>query len=128
MVMGRNSLKAVLKLPDWPYEGKRVVVLSNTMNEPPEKVRDKVELYSGSINRLVEQLKSENCQRLYIDGGRTIQAFLREGLITDLAITRIPILLGEGLPLFGATGGDIKLRHLKTASYPSGFVTSTYEI
>ncbi len=128
MIMGRNSLETVLTFDEWPYEGKRVVVLSSSMKETPQSVSGKIELYSGSIEELVSMLKIEGCNRLYIDGGKTIQSFLRADLVTDLTITKIPIILGEGLPLFGNLEEEIKLRHVKTVAYPSGFVKSTYEI
>lgn len=118
----------VLGFPEWPYEGKRVVVLSNSLKEIPEQAIGKIELYSGPLKQLFHKLEADGCKRLYIDGGKTIQSFLLEGLITDLTITKIPILLGEGIPLFGNTGKDIKLQHVKTETYPSGFVKSTYEI
>jgi len=133
MVMGRNSMEIVTSFiatgaAEWPYEGKRVVVLSNTLKQAPAQLADKVELYSGSLTELVQRLEHEGCKRLYIDGGKTIQSFLHEGLITDLTITKIPVLLGEGLPLFGNAGQDIKLKHVKTEAYPGGFVQSSYEI
>ena len=85
-------------------------------------------MYSGSIIDLVNNLQNEGCKRLYIDGGKTIQSFLNKNLITDFTITKIPILLGEGLFLFGKTNQDIKLKHVATTSYPSGFVKSIYEM
>jgi dihydrofolate reductase len=128
MVMGRNCMEMVMDFPDWPYEDKRVVVLSNTLKEVPSKLGGKVELYSGSLTELVKRLENDGCKRLYIDGGKTIQSFLNDDLITDLTITKIPILLGEGLSLFGNTKQDIKLKHIATTLYPSGFVKSTYEV
>ena len=113
---------------EWPYKGKRVVILSNTLKQVPAQLADKVELCSGSLTELVQRLKQEGCNHLYIDGGKAIQSFLHEGLITDLTITTIPVLLGEGLPLFGNTGRDIKLKHVKTEAYPGGLVQSSYEI
>ena len=128
MVMGRNSMEMVMGFPEWPYKSKRVIVLSNTLKETPSKLQDKVELYSGSLIKLVTELKNDGCKRIYIDGGKTIQSFINENLITDITITKIPILLGEGLSLFGETKHDIKLKHIESKSYPSGFVKSTYEI
>ena len=128
MVMGRNSMKKVMSFPEWSYEGKRVVVLSNTLKEAPSQLKDKVELYSGSLIMLVTKLKRDGCEHIYVDGGKTIQSFINEDLITDITITRIPILLGEGLPLFGKTKHDIKLKHIESKSYPSGFVKSTYQV
>ena len=127
MVMGRNSMEVVMSFPEWPYQGKRVVVLSDTLKEIPSQLKDKVELYSGSLVKLVTELKNDGCKRIYIDGGKTIQSFINEDLITDITITKIPILLGEGLSLFGRTKHDIKLKHIESKSYPSGFVKSTYE-
>ena len=128
MVMGRNTMEMVMSFPEWPYENKRVIVLSNTLKITPSQLNDKVKFYSGSLIKLVTQLKNEGCKRLYIDGGKTIQAFINEELLTDITITTIPILLGEGLSLFGKTNHDIKLKLLESNSYPSGFVKSTYEI
>ena len=101
MVMGRNSMEMVMSFSEWPYKGKRVIVLSNTLKETPSKLQDKVELYSGSLIKLVTELKNDGCKRIYIDGGKTIQSFINEDLITDITITKKPILLGEGLSLFG---------------------------
>ena len=128
MVMGRNSMEMVMSFPEWPYEGKRVVVLSNTLKEAPPQLKNKVELYSGSLVKLATKLQNDGCKRLYVDGGKTIQSFINENLITDITITKIPVLLGEGLSLFGNTKHDIKLKHIETKSYPSGFVKSTYEV
>ena len=128
MVMGRNSMEKAMSFPEWPYEGKRVIVLSNTLKEAPSQLQDKVELYSGSLIKLVTELKNDGCKRIYIDGGKTIQSFINEGLVTDITITKIPVLLGEGLSLFGKTKHDIKLKHIESKSYPGGFVKSTYEV
>ena len=128
LVMGRNSLEKIIDFPEWPYEDKRVVVLSNTLEEVPAQHVDKFELYSGSLNELVKRLEIDGYKNLYIDGGKTIQSFINNGLVTDMTITTIPVLLGEGLPLFAKIKQDIKLTHLETKSYPNGFVKSTYEV
>jgi len=128
LVMGRNSMEKVIDFPEWPYEDKRVIVLSKTLEEVPAQHVDKFELYSGSLSELVKQLENDGFKSLYIDGGKTIQSFINNNLITDITITKIPILLGEGLPLFGTIKNDIKLIHIETKSYPNGFVKSTYEV
>ena len=65
---------------------------------------------------------------LYIDGGKTIQSFLQARLIQTLIITRIPILIGSGIPLFGNLEQDIKLKHIKTQQFDSGLVQSRYKV
>jgi dihydrofolate reductase len=129
MIMGRNTMDVVVGMGGaWPYAGKRVIVLSNTLKAPPETLVGKIEIYSGSINDLAAGLEKEGYQRAYVDGGQTIQSFINESLITDLTINRIPVVLGEGLSLFGKVPADVRLKHVETKTYPVGFVMSTYEV
>jgi dihydrofolate reductase len=127
IVMGRKTLEKVLTFPDWPYD-KPVIVLSNTLKVIPEQCIGKIEIFQGTVDDLVIKLKAEKRERIYIDGGKTIQSFLAGGYVSDLTLTRIPILIGSGLPLFGSISKDIKLKHIVTKSFPSGFVQSTYEL
>jgi dihydrofolate reductase len=81
---------------------------------------------SGAPASIVSQLVARGVGHAYIDGGITIQGFLQAGLIQRLVLTRIPVLLGSGIPLFGALDRDIALRHLETRQYASGLVQSEY--
>jgi dihydrofolate reductase len=128
LVMGRNSFEKVQSFPEWPYAGMRVVVLSRTLNTIPDQAVGKAELSAGPVEMLAAKLRAEGLGRIYIDGGKTVQSFLRAGLVTDMTITRIPILIGSGLPLFGELPGDIALDHIETKAFPSGFVQSRYEV
>lgn len=83
---------------------------------------------SGTPSEIVERLAASGCKHLYIDGGITIQGFLRAGLIQRLIITRVPVLIGDGIPLFGSLPHDLLLRHIATRHYPSGLVQSEYEV
>jgi len=67
-------------------------------------------------------------RHLYIDGGQTIQAFLDAGLVNELIITRIPVLLGQGIPLFSQIGRELELRHIGTHESDNGFVQSRYQV
>jgi len=101
MVMGRATFEKVLSFGiDWPYT-MPVFVLSNTLKEVEEKYKDKVFLLNGSVQEVLEQIHSKGYHRLYIDGGKVIQDFLRVDKIDEMVITTIPVLLGEGIPLFG---------------------------
>jgi dihydrofolate reductase len=130
LVLGRKSFEKVLELAPgaWPYEGTRVIVLSRTLAAVPQGMEGKVELSAADPVALVEELRAEGHERLYVDGGATIQSFLRRGLITDMTITLIPVLIGEGIPLFGPLAEDIRLQHIKSESFPSGLVQLLYEI
>ncbi len=127
IVMGRKTLEKVLTFPDWPYE-KPVIVLSNTLKVIPEQCIGKIEIFHGTVDDLVIKLREEKRERIYIDGGKTIQSFLAGGYVSDMTLTRIPILIGSGLPLFGSISKDIRLKHIVTKSFPSGFVQSKYEL
>lgn len=132
IVMGRNSFEKVLSFSEWPYTNTRVLVLSSTLAQIPKGinglVEGSVELYSGALVSLVGKLENEGCKGLYIDGGQTIQGFLRENLITDITITTVPILLGGGISLFGSVESSIDLQHITTKCYNNGFVQTSYKV
>jgi dihydrofolate reductase len=128
LVMGRNTFDVVMKFPVWPYgAGKPVFVLSSRPL-PQTPVDAVVEQLRGEPAEIVEQLAARGFQHLYIDGGLTIQQFLRAGLIDRITITRVPVLIGEGISLFGSIGRDVQLRHVATRSFANGFVQSEYEV
>lgn len=126
VLMGRNTFEVVLKLPSWPYDNKRVVVLSHRPLNL--QIGKRVERMVGDPAQIVSQLAATGAKHVYVDGGLTVQEFLRAGKIDQLTITRVPVLIGNGIPLFGSLAGDIKLRHLATRQYPSGLVTSEYHV
>jgi dihydrofolate reductase len=128
IVMGRKTFDTVLTMTPWPYGKKRVVVLSSRPLDFSAVAGGKVEQMSGAPAEIVSRLAATGAQHLYIDGGITIQNFLRAGLVHRLIITRVPVLIGDGIPLFGALPHDIRLRHISTKSYPSGLVSSEYHV
>ncbi len=128
IVIGRNTFETVLAFPEWPYENRRVVVLSSRSLDFSTLRGGKVEQMSGEPSEIVAKLAASGTQHAYIDGGITVQRFLRAGLIQRLTITRVPVLIGEGIPLFGALPRDIKLRHRATQHYASGLVKTEYEV
>ena len=128
IVIGRGTFETVLAYPAWPYGKKPVVVLSSRALDL-SSVRDAmVEQMSGSPKEIVGKLAARGWQHIYVDGGVTIQRFMREGLIQRLIITRVPVLIGTGIPLFGALPRDVQLRHVETTAYASGLVKSEYQI
>jgi len=128
LVIGRKTFETVLAFPEWPYAKKRVVVLSSRPLDLSAVHGGKVEQMSGTPAEIVAKLAASGAQHAYIDGGITIQRFLRAGLIQRLIITRVPVLIGEGIPLFGALPHDVRLRHVATKHYQSGLVQTEYEV
>ena len=127
LVIGRKTFETVLTFDAWPYGEKPVFVLSTRTlaAAPPGAV---VEHLSGDPAEIVSQLEARGIRHVYVDGGITIQRFLQAGLIQRLIITRVPVLIGAGIPLFGAVQRDIVLRHVGTRQYASGLVQSEYLI
>jgi dihydrofolate reductase len=128
IVMGRNTFETALTFEAWPYTHKRVVVLSTRMLKLPDRLPKNVAVQNASPLMLLESLSADGATHLYIDGGNTIQRFLAAGLVDELTITRIPILLGDGLPLFGSIGREMRLEHLETKAFSNGLVQSKYRV
>lgn len=127
LVIGRNTYETVLGFAGWAYGQKPVFVLSTrTLATPPAEAI--VERLSGEPADIVAQLDSRAIRHIYVDGGDTVQRFLRAGLIQRLIITRVPVLIGSGIPLFGDLPGDLRLRHIATRSFASGLVQSEYHL
>lgn len=128
VVMGRNSFEVVLPFPAWPYGKKRVVVLSSHPVDLSSVRNGVVEQMSGEPAEIVAKLAATGAHHLYVDGGITVQRFLRAGLVDRITVTRVPVLVGSGIPLFGSLPHDVHLRHIATQSYPSGLVKSEYAV
>lgn len=100
LVMGRRTFETVCGFDmEWPYQ-KPVFVLSNSLKHIPTQYESKAELVNGTLKEILDKIYNKGCYILYIDGGRTIQGFLKEDLIDEMTITIIPSLLGGGVPLF----------------------------
>ncbi len=128
IVIGRMTFEKVLSFDAWPYGDKRVVILSSRPLDLSAVVGGVVEQMAGAPAEIVTQLAARGVHHLYIDGGITIQRFLRAGMIQRLIITRVPVLIGAGIPLFSSLPRDIRLHHVATRQYASGLVQSEYEI
>jgi dihydrofolate reductase len=128
VVIGRKTFEVVRTFGDWFYAKKSVVVLSSNAMDFSSIKDGVVEQMSGEPAEIVKELKSRGFQDVYVDGGITIQRFLAAGCIDRLVITRVPILIGTGISLFGPVPHDILLRHIATRTYKGGLVQSEYEI
>jgi len=126
--IGRATFEVALGFTPWPYD-RPLIVLSSTLraDDVPDHLADRVSIVR-SVSEALQWSRRRGWQRAYVDGGATIRSFLKDGAIEDMVLTRVPVLLGSGLPLFGHLEADIPLRHLGTRSFPSGLVQSRYAI
>lgn len=132
MIMGRKCMEVISKMnipsEQWPYGNIRILVLSHSMLTPPENLTGKVEMYAGDILSLMDQLALEGVSHAYIDGGMTITSFLNLKLINEMIITKAPILLGEGIPLFGKISRAITLEQASAKAFPNDFIQIKYNV
>jgi dihydrofolate reductase len=124
LIFGRRTYDTVLAFPEWPYGDKRCVVLTH---DPPAS-RHGERFHTGAPAPLLEQLHADGVRRVYVDGGAVIQSFLRDGLIDDITLSIIPVLLGDGIPLFGGGGPGRRLRLQATQKFASGLVQVAYQV
>ncbi|MBC3383399.1 MULTISPECIES: dihydrofolate reductase family protein [unclassified Pseudomonas] len=129
IVMGRGSYEKVRTFDTWFYD-RPVVVLSRQLADSPvpEALKNKLRFSNLAPKALMTELASQGVQRVYVDGGRVVQSFLREGLVTDMVITTVPVLIGSGRPLFGGLEQDVDLKLVSSRSFASGLVQSTYRL
>jgi len=132
MVMGRKCMGVIssfnLTPEQWPYGDTKIYVLSNSLKKPPENLRGKVEIYSGDITKLINQLEITGFKHAYIDGGATITSFINIQLINEMIITKAPVILGKGIPLFGEINNSIKLINSEAIAFPNDFIQVKYGV
>lgn len=125
IIMGKNTFEKVLTFGDWAYD-KPVIVLSSTLKEVPNELKGKIEFSCEKPIDLLKRLYFNGEKNIYLDGGILIQSFLESDLIDEFIITKIPILLGQGIPLFASINQELKLQHKNTTIYHNTFVKSHY--
>ncbi len=129
IVMGRGSYEKIVTMGEWAYDRPVLVLSRQLAGKPvPEPLQGKVRFSDATPADALAQLEAEGAQRVYVDGGQLVQAFLREGLIADMVITTVPVLIGTGRPLFGALPRDVSLVLESSRHFPSGLVQSSYRV
>lgn len=136
MIMGRNTMEVLagFELTDeqWPYGNTPIFVLSTTQTQPPESLKNKVSMINLSIDALIDDLESKGFKHAYVDGGATIRSFLHAKQIDEMVITLAPILLGNGIRLFGdvmnTNSQDIRLENTSAKAYGNDFIQTKYDV
>lgn len=126
IVIGRGTFDKIFTFPSWPYE-KKAYVLSNSLKQLPDTLNGKATLLSMKPKELLSYLSGIGLSSIYVDGGKVIQSFLKEDLIDDLIISKVPLLIGDGIPLFGFLAADLQFKHIRTEVQSNGLVRSYYK-
>jgi dihydrofolate reductase len=128
LVMGRKSFEKVCEFDTWPYDLPVIVLTTQSHYSIPEHLKTKVTVTSESPKELIQRLSSEKIKHIYLDGGKTIQRFIKENLVDEVTITLIPILLGGGCSLFGSLDNEIHLKQIESHAYGFGCVQVKYQL
>lgn len=123
-VIGRGTYEKVLTFGEWPYTQAQVIVMSTTLDPDGD---DRITV-AGSLDHVLAVLDERGAAGVYVDGGKVIQTFLRHDLIDEMTITTVPVLVGDGLPLFGALDGDVRFTLIGSSVLDAGMVSSRYRI
>mmetsp|Transcript_10277 Transcript_10277/g.12378 ORF Transcript_10277/g.12378 Transcript_10277/m.12378 type:complete len:197 (+) Transcript_10277:189-779(+) len=135
MVMGRKTYESVLQLVQpvgphpWPYGDLPVVVLSSNKDlKLSENIPKSVCVSHGSPEEVFSFLQQKHgAKNVYIDGGGTIRSFFDAGKISKVIITKVPVVLGNGIPLFTKDQWkQLKLESNK--EYGNGFSQMSYTL
>jgi dihydrofolate reductase len=126
VLIGRRTYDVVRSHEQWFYGKMPVFVLSSKPLLPPPK-GGSVEHMQGTPQEVAKKLAKRKFRHVYVDGGITLQSFLREGLVDRIVVTRLPVLIGEGIPLFGPVPKDVMLEHIGTREF-GGAVQSEYHV
>ena len=126
IVIGRGTFEKVRTFPSWPYE-KKVFLLSTSIKQVADTLKEDVTVLSMRPPDLLNYLSGKGFSCVYVDGGKVIQDFLRYDLIDELIISKAPVLIGNGIPLFDDVNADIQFKHIRTEVHSNGLVRSYYE-
>ena len=126
IVIGRGTFEKVLTFPSWPYE-QQAFLLSTSIKQVPDILREKITLLSMKPKELLNYLSGNGFSSVYVDGGKVIQEFLKEDLIDELIVSKVPVLIGSGIPLFDYLDSDLQFKHIQTQVSSNGLVRSYYE-
>jgi len=132
MIMGRKCMEVIssfdIPAEQWPYRDIKIFALSNSLTQPPANLAGKVEMVAGDIQALVDKLSEQGLKHAYIDGGATITSFINLMLINEMIITRAPVLLGSGIPLFGKLNHSVKLDNAESVAFANDFIQVKYNV
>ena len=127
IAMGRATYDVMRDTAPGYYRGTPIHVLSTTLpaGQQPDMGNSPV-VSHPDVGALHSALVEAGLGRVYVDGGRTVQTFLADGLLADLTVTRVPVLLGDGIPLFGHLPESQRVRLLSSSVTEDGAVQSAY--
>ena len=126
-IMGANTYEKALTLKGGIDNNMPTYVVTHRKLQTRADAR--ITLYSGNLTELINKIRHKTAEDIWlVGGGQLTQSFLKEDLIDEIILSTIPIILGEGIFLFGNIRKEINLVLTNTKSYKSGIVQTQYKI
>lgn len=127
LLIGRKTYEEVLGFGvEWPYQGKKSYVFtadSEFTTETPD-----TEVVNELTPEFITQLQEAESDIWLVGGGKLIASFLKLGAVDDILVSIIPVMLGNGIPLFPEIHKDAKLQLVSCESFRNGVVNLSYRL
>jgi dihydrofolate reductase len=125
LIIGRGTYDVFRGFGEWPYPGRRAVVVSRQPNleiHSPDTTH-----HSGDLPALIENLERDGYRNVWlVGGGELVRSFLERGLLDRVTVSLHPVLLGRGVPLFPSGFPKTLLMFQDAEAYESGLVQLNY--
>jgi dihydrofolate reductase len=124
VIMGRKTYDKVISIGDgFPHSDKAAYIITRT----PRPDTGSVKFYTDNLKELVVKLKAMQGKNIFVDGGAEIvNELLEDDLIDVFYISIIPVLLGDGIPLFKSGRPEMKLKLIGSKEFEKGLVQLYY--
>ncbi len=122
LVLGRNTYDSVLRFDDWPFGSKPVHVLTRRPLTPLHGER----ALQGNIEQVLRTVQAAGANSIYLDGGDVVRQALQDSLVDELVLSWVPIVLGQGIRLFGEGLPSSRWQLVRSRSFQSGMVQASY--
>ena len=124
VIMGKKTYEQILTFGEYPYKEKKSFVFSRDNS----KTKDENVEFTSDVEEFARKLTLSSKENVWLVGGsELLSVFLRHKLVTEIILSVIPIVLGNGIPLFQNINQEIKLKLMKTTKY-GGLVELHYKV
>jgi dihydrofolate reductase len=126
-VMGRKTYEVGLKMSGGKFDsgGLGCYVFSRTM---PAGTRGGVTFTAESPGKLVREMRKAKGKDIWLmGGGELARELLRDDLVDEIYLGILPVLIGEGIPVFPAGFPERKFTLTENKSYSRGMISLKYE-
>lgn len=126
VIMGRKTYEKVMSMvSEFPHASRECYVMTST----PRMDSGKTTFYTGDLRQLVVMLTQQNGRDIFIDGGaEIINSLMKDNLVDEFIISTVPVILGDGTPLFKGGRPEADLEFVSVRHFDTGLVQLHYSV